>query len=103
MSIDAVRAFKLMTHEEITLIGGELRRLLGLTELQTVGLVATATGMAGALWQMATPGPRLREPYESGPRLGHAAVEVEPRPCRVLTAFLAGLGAQPAAAPGDTP
>lgn len=97
VSIDSVRDFKLVTLEEIELIGDELRRLLGLTELQTVDLVATATSLAGALWQMATPGPRLRELYETDPRLGHAIVEVEPRLRRVLTAFLTGLGAEPSA------
>ncbi len=91
VSVDSVRAFKLVTLEEIELIGVELRRLLGLTELQTVDLVATATSLAGALWQMATPGPRLRELYRTDPRLGHAVVEVEPRLCRVLAAFLTGL------------
>ncbi|BBJ45480.1 TetR family transcriptional regulator [Streptomyces antimycoticus] len=104
VSIDSVRAFKLVTLEEIELIDGELRRLLGLTELQTVDLVAAATSMAGALWQMATPGPRLRELYETDPRLGHAVVEVEPRLRRVLAAFLTGLDAGPSAtASDDTP
>jgi AcrR family transcriptional regulator len=103
VSIESVRAFKLVTLKEIELIGGELRRLLGLTELQTVDLVATATSMAGALWQMATPGPRLRELYETDPRLGHAIVEVEPRLRRVLTAFLAGLDGPSATASSRTP
>ncbi|WP_262702956.1 MULTISPECIES: TetR/AcrR family transcriptional regulator [Streptomyces] len=102
VSIDSVRDFKLVTLEEIELIGDELRRLLGLTELQTVDLVATATSLAGALWQMATPGPRLRELYETDPRLGHAIVEVEPRLRRVLTAFLTGLDAgSSTTAPGN--
>jgi AcrR family transcriptional regulator len=92
VSVDSVRAFKLVTLEEIELIGAELLRLLGLTELQTVDLVATATSLAGALWQMATPGPRLQELYRTDPRLSHAVVEVEPRLHRVLTAYLTGLG-----------
>ncbi|GHF75358.1 TetR/AcrR family transcriptional regulator [Streptomyces thermodiastaticus] len=93
VSVDAVRSFKLVTLDEIALIDAQLRRLLGLSETQTVDLISTATSLAGALWQMATPGPRLRELYRSDPRLGHAVVEVEPRLCRVLTAFLTGLGA----------
>ncbi len=102
VSIDSVRDFKLVTLEEIELIGDELRRLLGLTELQTVDLVATATSLAGALWQIATPGPRLRELYETDPRLSHAIVEVEPRLRRVLTAFLTGLDAgSSTTAPGN--
>ncbi len=75
---------------EVALIGAELDRLLGLDEQQTLDLVSTATGMAGTLWQMATPGPRLRELYTTDPRLGHAVVEVEPRLRRILTAFLTG-------------
>ncbi|KOV67487.1 TetR/AcrR family transcriptional regulator [Streptomyces sp. MMG1121] len=96
VSIESVRSFKLATLHEVGLIGAELRRLLGLTESQAVDTIATATGMAGALWQMATPGPRLRELYTSDPRLGHAVVEVEPRLTRVLTALLTGLGAHSA-------
>ncbi|WP_051095389.1 TetR/AcrR family transcriptional regulator [Streptomyces sp. LaPpAH-108] len=91
VSIEAVRRFKLVTLEEVALIARELDRLLGLTEQQAVDTIATATGLAGALWQMATPGPRLRELYTSDPRLGHAIVEVEPRLHRVLTGLLTGL------------
>ncbi|MGW0903390.1 TetR family transcriptional regulator [Streptomyces sp. NPDC002853] len=93
VSTEAVRAFKLVTLEEVARIGGELHRLLGLTEAQAVDTLATATSMAGALWQMATPGPLLRQLYASDPRLGHAIVEVEPRLRRVLTALLIGLRA----------
>jgi hypothetical protein len=49
--------------------------------------------MAGALWQMATPGPEVQQLYRSDPRLAHATVEVGPRLTRVLTAMLAGLAA----------
>ncbi|MEV0528877.1 TetR family transcriptional regulator [Streptomyces sp. NPDC050439] len=93
VSTEAVRAFKLVTLEEVARIGGELHRLLDLTEEQAVDTLATATSMAGALWQMATPGPLLRQLYTSDPRLGHAIVEVEPRLRRVLTALLIGLRA----------
>ncbi|MEU0286834.1 TetR family transcriptional regulator [Streptomyces sp. NPDC006147] len=90
VSLEAVRDFKLVTLHEVALIGTELNRLLGLDEQQVLDLVSTATGMAGALWQMASPGPRLRELYTTDPRLGHAVVEVEPRLRRILTAFLTG-------------
>ncbi|MET8811149.1 TetR family transcriptional regulator [Streptomyces sp. NPDC004549] len=91
VSIEAVRRFKLVTLEEVALIADDLNRLLGLTEQQAVDTIATATGMAGALWQMSTPGPRLRDLYTSDPRLTHALVELEPRLHRVLTALLTGL------------
>lgn len=97
VSIESVRSFKLVTLKEVELIGGELGRLLGLDESQGVDMIATATSLAGALWQMATPGPRLRELYTSDPRLGHAVVEVEPRLNRVLSAYLRGLGVGAAA------
>ncbi|MBQ1091395.1 TetR/AcrR family transcriptional regulator [Streptomyces werraensis] len=90
VSLEAVRAFKLVTLHEVDLIGAEVNRLLGLDEHQVLDLVSTATGMAGALWQMASPSPRLRDLYTSDPRLGHAVVEVEPRLRRILAAFLAG-------------
>ncbi|MFE0204150.1 TetR/AcrR family transcriptional regulator [Streptomyces sp. NPDC058985] len=91
VSLEAVRTFKLGTLEEVTRIGAELDRLLGLSEEQAVDTVATATSMAGALWQMATPRAALRELYASEPQLGHAVVEVEPRLRRVLTALLIGM------------
>ncbi|MET7611470.1 TetR family transcriptional regulator [Streptomyces seoulensis] len=93
VSIESVRTFKLATLHEVGLIGAELHRLLGLAELQAVDTIATATSLAGALWQMATPGPKLAELYASDPLLGHAVVEVAPRMRRVLTAYLAGLTA----------
>ncbi|MFD8599371.1 TetR family transcriptional regulator [Kitasatospora sp. NPDC059646] len=93
VSLDAVRTFKLVTLDEVALIGAELNRLLGLTEQQVLDLAATATGMAGALWQIATPGPAVRALYTSDPRLGHAVVEVEPRLRRILAAFLTGVEA----------
>jgi AcrR family transcriptional regulator len=91
VSLESVRAFKLVTLDEVGAIGTELIRLRGLTELQAVDVIATATSLAGALWQMATPGPDVQALYRSDPRLAHATVEVAPRLTRVLTALLAGL------------
>ena len=93
VSLDSVREFKLVTLDEVEAIGGELTRLLGLSEQQRVDVIASATSMAGALWQMATPGPEIERLYRSDPRLGHAIVEVGPRLTRVLTALLAGMAA----------
>jgi AcrR family transcriptional regulator len=91
VSIESVRAFKLATLREVEAIGTELTRLRGLTIQQRVDVIATATSLAGALWQMATPGPDVRTLYRSDPRLAHAVVDVAPRLTRVLTALLAGL------------
>jgi AcrR family transcriptional regulator len=92
VSIESVRSFKLVTLDEVGAISSELIRLLRLTEQETVDVIATATSLAGALWQMATPGPEALELYRSDPRLAHAVVEVGPRLTRVLTAMLTGLG-----------
>jgi AcrR family transcriptional regulator len=92
VSIESVRSFKLATLTEVSAISLELTRLLGLTEQEAVDVIATATSLAGALWQMATPGPEALELYRSDPRLAHAVVEVGPRLTRVLTAMLTGLG-----------
>jgi AcrR family transcriptional regulator len=93
VSIESVRAFKLITLEEVGAISGELTRLFGLGEQDCVDVIATATSLAGAQWQMATPGPLVLELYRSDPRLAHAVVEVGPRLTRVLTAQLTGLTA----------
>jgi AcrR family transcriptional regulator len=93
VSVESVRAFKLVTLDEVERISGELTRLLGLDRLHCVDVIATATSLAGALWQMATPGPEVMELYRGDPRLAHAVVEVGPRLVRVLTALLAGLRA----------
>jgi hypothetical protein len=91
VSIESVRSFKLVTLEEVGAISQELTRLLGLAEQPAIDVIATATSLAGALWQMATPGPQVRDLYRSDPRLAHAIVEVAPRLTRVLTAMLTGL------------
>jgi AcrR family transcriptional regulator len=91
VSLESVRAFKLVTLGEVDAITVELRRLLGVTVEQSVDIIATATSLAGALWQMATPGPTIHELYRSDPRLAHAVVDVRPRLTRVLTSMMLGL------------
>jgi AcrR family transcriptional regulator len=91
VSLDSVRSFKLVTLEEVAAITADLQRLLGLTEQQSVDVIATATSLAGALWQMATPGEAVQHLYRTDPRLAHAVVEVAPRLTRILTAVMAGL------------
>jgi AcrR family transcriptional regulator len=90
VSLESVRAFKLVTLEEVAAITALLERVLGLTEQQGIDVIATATSMAGALWQMATPGPEVQALYRQDPRLAHAVVEVGPRLTRVLTALIVG-------------
>jgi AcrR family transcriptional regulator len=92
VSLDAVRAFKLVTLAEVGAIVAVVRRLLpALTERDGVDLIAAATAMAGAFWQMATPRPEVAALYRSDSRLAHAVVDVEPRLARLLAAMLAGM------------
>jgi AcrR family transcriptional regulator len=92
VSVEAVRTFKLTTLKEVDAIVAATRRLLpGLSERDGVDLVAAATSLSGAFWQMATPGPEVAELYRSEPRLGHAVVDVESRVARMLSAMLDGM------------
>src|SRR5689334_18696902 len=89
VSFDAVRAYKRTSLAAVRAVAGDLARREGLSETQAYDVVATAAGLAGALWQMAAPGTGLREFYESDPELAHAVVDVEPRLIRVLGGLIA--------------
>jgi AcrR family transcriptional regulator len=92
VSLESVRAFKLVTLEEVTAIVESVRGVLpALDTTDAVDVIATATSLAGAFWQMATPGPEVQALYRSDPRLAHAVVNVEPRLVRILTAQMTGL------------
>jgi hypothetical protein len=91
VSLEAVRAFKLVTHNEVDAIVEVMRRLLpGLTERDCIDVIATATSLSGAFWQMANPPAEVAALYRSDPRMAHAVFEIEPRVHRVLTAMLKG-------------
>jgi hypothetical protein len=83
-------AFKTAVLGEVSSMVTTLRELLAITKLEATDAIATATSMAGALWQMAAPGTRLRALYETRPELAHAVVDVEPQLTRTLTAVLTG-------------
>lgn len=90
VSLDSIREFKLAVLHEVKGIGAELTRRLGLSSQQATDAVATATSMAGALWQMATLGPEVAALYRSEPELAHAIVDVEPRLTHILAALITG-------------
>lgn len=90
VSFTSVRSFKLSTIAASRAVAAALREVLPLTPAQASNTVATATGMAGALWQMAAPGTGLRRFYETDPDLAHAVVDVGPRLTDILTALLHG-------------
>ncbi|MYR06632.1 TetR family transcriptional regulator [Gordonia sp. SID5947] len=92
VSPDAVRRFKYVTHAELDAIVESVRRLLPALSVENgVDLIATSTALAGAFWQIATPGPEILELYRDDPRLGHALVDVESRLRRILAALITGL------------
>ncbi|WP_168217179.1 TetR/AcrR family transcriptional regulator [Aeromicrobium chenweiae] len=90
VSLATVRAFKVSALAEANAIATSLRRALPLDDAEARDVVATATGMAGALWQMAAPGTQLRNLYETDPQLSHAVVEVGPRLTAILARLLSG-------------
>jgi AcrR family transcriptional regulator len=91
VSLDAAYEFKTSVLAEVAAITTQLRQLLWITERAATDVISTATGMAGALWQMAAPGTQLRVLYEARPELAHAVVDVQPQLTRILTALLTGL------------
>ncbi len=92
VSVEAVRAFKLVTHAEVGAIVQVVLRLLPtLSGRDAVDLIAAATSLSGAFWQMATPGPEIAALYRSDPRFSLAVVDVEARVRRLLTAVIQGL------------
>ncbi len=98
VSVEAVRAFKLVTHTELDAIALVVRSLLPtLSGLDAVELIAAATSLSGAFWQMATPGPEIAALYRSDPRLSHAVFDVEARVQRLLSALIQGFLVRPGA------
>jgi AcrR family transcriptional regulator len=92
VSLEAVRAYKLGTHHQVDAIVEVMRGLLpSLTQRDCIDVIATATSLSGAFWQMANPPPEVAALYRSDARLAHAVFEIEPRVRRVLTAMLKGM------------
>lgn len=90
-SVEAVRAFKLVTLDEVAGLAAALMRALpGLVERDARDVVAAAVSLVGAFWQMATPPPEIKRLYLSDPELGHAVVDIEPRVTHTLEAMLVG-------------
>ncbi|MER7707735.1 TetR family transcriptional regulator [Kitasatospora sp. NPDC097605] len=96
VSLDAVRDFKLATLAAREPVTAAVRaRLPALTGQDVTDLFATAVALAGAMWQIANPGPEVAALYRADPRLAHAVIDLEPRLTRILTATLRGLTAGP--------
>ncbi|MFJ7075009.1 TetR family transcriptional regulator [Streptomyces sp. NPDC098781] len=95
VSLDRVKAFKVRAIAVTADVGSALRAVTPLRFDQAHSVVATATAMAGAMWQMAAPGTELRDFYASEPELAHAVVDVGPRLTDIVGALLTGYAARP--------
>ncbi|MDH7785462.1 AcrR family transcriptional regulator [Ochrobactrum sp. 19YEA23] len=90
VSVENVRTFKLVALEEVAVIAAKLQNQFDLSQSQAVNIISTAVSMAGALWQMATPGPDVAQLYREEPLLAHAIVDVEPRLRDILYGLISG-------------
>lgn len=68
ISLGALRTSKREMMEQILRISDMLRRLLPLDETRALNVVATATSMAGVLWQMAAPDNPVARALRERPR-----------------------------------
>jgi AcrR family transcriptional regulator len=92
VSPEAVRRYKLTSLGAVGEAAALVRRVLpGLTLAEAGEFVAAVASLAGAVWQIANPGPILKELYASDPDLGHACVDLVPRLRRTAEILLAGL------------
>ncbi|WP_194894280.1 TetR family transcriptional regulator [Catenulispora pinisilvae] len=90
VSMAKVKAFKTRALAAVAEVGAALCTVTPLRLDQARAVVATATSMAGAMWQMAAPGTALRAFYEAEPELAHARVDVEPGLTDILGALITG-------------
>ena len=90
VSLGAVKRFKVVALAAAARAAGAVQNACGVDAAAAGSIIAAATSLAGAFWQMAAPGTALRDLYQSGPELGHAIVDVEPRLAGILTALIRG-------------
>jgi AcrR family transcriptional regulator len=96
VSLERVREFKTRAIAVTAEVSSTLCTVTPLRFDQAHSVIATATAMAGAMWQMAAPGTKLRDFYESDPELAHAVVDVEPQLTDIVGALLTGYAARSA-------
>lgn len=88
----AVRRYKLTSLGAVREAAAIVRQALpGLTPAECTEFVAAMASLAGALWQIANPGPALAALYASDPDLAGACVDLTPRLRRTAEILLAGL------------
>jgi len=90
VSLPIVKDFKLTAIASAAAVADAIADTLKLEPAAARNVTATATAMAGALWQMAAPGTTVRNLYESDPELSHAVVDVGPRLAAIIHALIVG-------------
>jgi AcrR family transcriptional regulator len=92
VSPEAVRRYKLTSLGAVGEAAAIVRQALpDLTPAECTEFVAAMASLAGALWQIANPGPALAALYASDPGLAGACVDLTPRLRRTAEILLAGL------------
>ena len=92
VSPEAVRRYKLTSLGAVNQAAALTHQVLPeLTLAECTEFVAALASLAGALWQIANPGPALTELYASDPALAQACVDLTPRLRRTAEILLAGL------------
>jgi len=92
VSAEAVRRYKLTSLGAVKQAAALVQRVLpALTAEEGLEFVGALASLAGAVWQIANPGPVLAELYASDPELSHACVDLVPRLRRTAEILLAGL------------
>jgi AcrR family transcriptional regulator len=92
VSLEAVRGYKLTSLGAVREAAAIAARVLpDLTLAECLEFVGALASLAGALWQIANPGPALAALYVSDPELSHACVDLTPRLRRAAEILLAGL------------
>jgi len=89
---EAVRRYKLTSLGAVRQAAALVQQVLpALTAEEGLEFVGALASLAGAVWQIANPGPVLAELYATDPELSHTCVELVPRLRRTAQVLLAGL------------
>jgi AcrR family transcriptional regulator len=92
VSAAAVRRYKLTSLGAVDQAAALVRSALpALTPAECVEFVSAIASLAGAVWQMANPGPVLADLYASDPALARACIDLTARLRRTGEILLAGL------------
>jgi hypothetical protein len=92
VSLESVRRYKLTSLGAVEEAAALTQRVLPELTLAECGeFVAAIASLAGAVWQMANPGPALAELYAADPALARACIDLTDRLRRTGEILLSGL------------